>query len=84
MSILRCVSKVFERIIQKQLSEYGHRKGFNTQTALLGLVEKWKASLDKKGYARAIIIDLSNVFNTINLELLLAKLNACGFDKNSL
>ena len=94
VSVLPCVSKVFERIIQKQLSENiekflspflcGYRKGFNTQTALLGLVEKWEASLDKKGYAGAILIDLSRAFDTINHELLFAKLNAYGFDKNSL
>ena len=55
---------MFERIIQKKLFEYieqflspflcRYRKGFNTQTALLGLNEKWKAPLDKKGYARSV------------------------------
>ena len=50
LCVLHCVSKVFERMTQKQLSEYieknlspflcGYRKGFNTQTALLELVEK--------------------------------------------
>ena len=94
VSVLYYVSKVFERIILKQLSEYienilspflcGYSKGFNTQTALLGLVEKSKASLDKKGYAGAILMDLSKAFDTIINELLLAKLNAYGFDKNSL
>ena len=51
---------------------------------MLGLVEKSKASLDKKGYAGAILMDLSKAFDTIIHELLLAKLNAYGFDKNSL
>ena len=31
----------------------GYRKGFSTQTALLGLVENWKVSLDKKRSAGA-------------------------------
>ena len=63
---------------------YGYKKGFSTQTALLGVAEKWKASLDKKGYTGAVLIYLSKAFDTINHELLLATLNAYGFDKNSL
>ena len=58
-------------------------KGFSTQTLLLGLIEKWKLSLDKQGYAGAVIKDLSKT-DTLNHELLLAKLNAYGFDKTSL
>ena len=48
--------------MQKQLFQYiekflsplllcGYGKGFSTHIALLGLVEKWKALLDKKGYS---------------------------------
>ena len=63
-------------IIQQQLFQYiekllspflcGYRKSFSTQTAVLGLVEKWKASLDKKGYAGAVLMGLSKSFDTIN------------------
>ena len=57
--VLPFVSKMFERIIQIQYSNYvdkslsfylcGHRKGFNTQYALLSLIEKWIKELDNKG-----------------------------------
>ena len=57
-----------------------YRKGFNTQTAFLGLVEKWKALLEKKGYAEVILMNHSKGFDTISHELLLEKLNTYGFD----
>ena len=63
---------------------YGYRKSFSTQTALLYLIEKWKFMLDKKGYADAILMDLSKAFYRINHDLFVAKLNAYGFNKESL
>ena len=93
VSVLPVVSKIFERIMQKQITVYieehlspylcGFRKGFNTQYPL-SLIEKWKMSLDKKGYAGAILMDLSKAFDTINHQLLIAKLYAYGFDKSAL
>ena len=94
ISVLPSVSKVFERIILSQLIPYienylstylcGYRKGFSTQYALISLIEKWKAILDKKGYAGAVLMDLSKTFDTINHELLIAKLYAYGIGKDSL
>ena len=62
----------------------GYRKGFNAQYALLSLIEKWKKTLDNKGYTGAILMDLSKAFDTINHELLITKLYAYGFSKDSL
>ena len=94
VSVLPTVSKIFERLmhnkmttyIDKHLSTYlcGYRKGYNAQYALISLLEKWKKSLDQKNYAGAILMDLSKAFDTINHELLLAKLHAYGFDKTAL
>ena len=94
ISVLPVVSKLFERIMQNQLFPYledflspfpcGYRKGYSTQYGLLGFIEKWKHMLDNRGYAGAILMDLSKAFDTINHELLLAKLYAYGFEKNSL
>ena len=44
----------------------GFRKGFSTQHALIALIEKWKSSLDQKGYAGSILMDLSKAFDTID------------------
>ena len=75
------MQKLIFQYVENFLSPFlcDYRKDFSTQTALLGLVEKWKASLDKKGHAVAVLMDLSKAFDTINHELLLAKLNAYGF-----
>ena len=53
----------------------GYRKGFSTQTALVWLIEKWKHHLDKNGFASAILMDLSKVFDIINYDLLIANLH---------
>ena len=94
VSVLPAVSKIYERVIQRQivshidkrLSPYlcGYRKGYNAQYALISLVEKWKISLDNHGYAGAMLMDLSKAFDTLNHELLLAKLHAYGFSKEAL
>ena len=94
VSILPVVSKIFERLMQKQINSYiekklspylcGFRKGYNAQYALTAMIEKWKEALDNKGYAAAILMDLSKAFDTINHELLIAKLEAYGFDKCAL
>ena len=94
ISILPSISKVFEKLLQKPITTYienylheyicGYRKGYSTQHALITLLEKWKIMLDKQGYAGAILMDLSKAFDTINHELLLAKLRVYDFDRKSL
>ena len=67
--------------ITNYLNEYpcpylcGYRKDFNTQTALCSLIEKWKQILDDKGYGASILMDPSNAFDTVDHELLIAKLH---------
>ena len=48
------------------------------------MLEKWRISLDKGGYAGGVLMDLSKTFDTMDHDLLIAKLCAYGFDKNSL
>ena len=69
--------------IDKDLSSFlcGYEKEFSTQTALLSLLEKRKSTLHKKGFAGAVLMGLLKAFDTINHELLIAKLNGYGFSE---
>ena len=48
------------------------------------MLETWKKAIDEKEVAGAILTDLSKAFDCLNHNLLLAKLNAYGFDNYSL
>ena len=79
--------------MQRQVNDYsksfisifcGYRKGCNTQEVLVSLIKKWKKILDDKGFGGAVLIDLSKAFDTLNHELLIAKLHTYGFNRDSL
>ena len=46
---------------------------------MLSFIERWRLSPDKQGFTEAQLIDLSKTFDTINHELLIAKLHAYVF-----
>ena len=72
--------------IEKYLSPYlcGYRKGYCSQYALLAMMEQWKLSLDNSGYAWGTLMDWFKAFETINHQLLIAKLHAYGFNVEAL
>ena len=94
VSIIPIISKIYEKImyssiflyIEKFLSPYlfGYRKGHSTQDCLLVMVETWRKALDEKKYAGAILTDLSKAFDCLSHEILIAKLEAYGFDKSAM
>ena len=51
---------------------------------LISILEKWKLSIDNRGFAGGVLMDLSKVFDTINHPLLLAKLHVYGLSKQAL
>ena len=94
VSILSNLSKIYERYIYDQLQEYfdnflsdnqcGFRKGFNTQHAILYMIEKMKKARDNKQVSSAILTDLSKAFDCVHHDLLIAKLNAYKVERKSL
>ena len=95
VSILSSISKLYERIMFKQMSEYfensffskyqfGCRKGFSAQHCLVSMLEKWKSATDNKKSFGAILTDLSQAFDCLSHDLLIAKLNAYGFSMSTL
>ena len=62
----------------------GCRKGYSSQHSLIAMLEKCKKNLDKRGECGALFVDLSKAFDCLQHDLLLAKLNAYGFDYKSL
>ena len=95
VSILPSLSKLYERIIFAQMSEYmdkilskyqcGFRKGISTLHSLIAMIEQWRKTLDKGGGAcGALLTDLSKAFDCMKHDLLIAKLKAYGFNTQSL
>ena len=91
ISLLSSLSKIFERIIfnrmynfankQKILYEkqFGFQKKKSCVDALIEFTEFIREGWDKKLVGQSCLVDLKKAFDTINHDLLLAKLEKYGF-----
>ena len=94
VSVLTALSKVFEKVVYDQLYNTfcrhlsqnlsGFLKNHSCCTALLKMTEDWRRSLDNRESAMAVAVDLSKAFDSINHNLLLAKLKAYALSQSAM
>ena len=90
ISLLSNISKIYERVMFNRVEhflnesniiyehQYGFRKKYSTNHALLSIVEKIRTSLDNKQFACGVFVDLQKAFDTVDHKILLSKLSHYG------
>ena len=96
ISILPCLSKVFERSASNQLivyleknnklnaSQHAYRKQHGTQTCLFQVINHVQKLMDEGKFVAIVSLDLSKAFDAINHEMLLKKLIKLGLSETAL
>jgi len=84
ISLLPCVAKVFESIIDPHLfailepsldpEQFGCRRERSTTHALVAMTHTWQTELDQGGVVRALFVDFRKAFDLVNHNILLHKL----------
>ena len=93
ISQIKLPGKLLERILHTQLTtftnnllhknQHGFRANRSTSTAIFDVMQKFFDAWNEKKYISCIFIDYSRAFDTIDHNILLAKLSAYGLDETS-
>ena len=96
ISILPCLSKVFDSQVNKQITDHfeshhtfsamqsGFRAGHGCTSAILKIQNDIITDIDKRQYCAAVFIDLAKVFDSVNHCILIGRLNSLGFSNDCL
>ena len=89
VSVLTCLSKVFEITMAKQMSPHteqiysnflsAYREKFGCHSVLLHITEIWKKALDNRQYVGILMSDLSKAFDCLPHHVLVEKLKHYKF-----
>ena len=90
ISLLSNIEKIYEKVMYSRLicfleennqiysRQFGFRKGHSTENTLINIVERIRNSLDNGEFACGVFVDLQKAFDTVDHEILLAKLEHYG------
>ena len=96
ISILPVLSKIYEKVILKQLfdciertsicnsTQSGFQKGYSTQTIVLKFRDDIQKALNKNEMTMSVFIDYSKAFGTIQHQTLIKKLANLNFNSKKI
>ena len=83
-------SKILEKVIQTRLldhlhknnviskAQYGFRRGFTAENAVYKLINELLNALNNKQIVGGIFCDLTKVFDCVDHDILISKIEKCG------
>uniref|UniRef100_A0A674BNN1 Reverse transcriptase domain-containing protein n=1 Tax=Salmo trutta TaxID=8032 RepID=A0A674BNN1_SALTR len=96
ISILLCLSKVFESQVNKQITDHfeshltfsamqsGSRAGHGCTSATHKVLNYIITAIEKRHYCAAVFIDLAKAFDSVNHHILISRLSSLGFSNDCL
>ena len=90
ISLLSNVGKIIEKLMHQRLNQfleenecfYSHQFGFrlniSTNNALMSIIENIQTRLDDNEFTAGVFVDLKQVFDTVDHEMLIGKLEHYG------
>lgn len=96
ISLLPLLSKALERIVFNQVNQHlsdnqltdvlqsGFKKGCSTTTAMVKIIDDISKAIDHNQSSILCLLDLSKAFDSINLDVMLARLHQLNFNPSAL